>query len=192
MSDEALANAFAELHSLQDRHKELDAQIATLNQSRAVLGERIVKAAEFIVAWHGFAGKPVPTTESVLTSYRKADEMLNSPAPLKVTGNPKKEAVAAATADIALELNRPVPRPELHRLLKDRGLDVRGTDPLVTLSTMLWRMKDRIVHIPGKGYWPINVRYVDADVKDEQVSENLSAEGVEKLINDESGKGLFG
>jgi len=159
MSDEAPSNAFAELHSLQDEHKEIGAQITALAEQRDNVGDRINEAAEFTIAWRTCAGKLVPTLNSVLTVYRTPDAIMNSPAPHKVTGNPKKEA--AATADIAAELGRLVPRPELHQLLKERGLDVGWTDPLVTLSTMLWRTKDSIVHLPGRGYWPANVRYVE-------------------------------
>jgi hypothetical protein len=155
MSDEALANAFAELHSLQDQQAEIDSKIAAVNETKTKLCDRITRTAEFIVAWHEFAGVPVPTVDAVLKAYRTPEAILDTPVSLKVTGNPRKEVVAAASAKLIAERDRPIPRPELHDLLKKRGLEVRGSDPLVTLSTMLWRAGpiQGLLHLRGHGYW---------------------------------------
>jgi hypothetical protein len=179
MLDEALANAFAELHSLQDRRVEIDAKIATLNDDKAKLGDRIMRAAEFIVAWHEFAGAPVPTVEAVLSAYRTPGTILDTPVALKVTGNPKKEAVAAATSELIRERNRPIVRHELYDLLKERGIEVRGADPLVTLSTMLWRAgpSKGLIHLKGHGYWDATQPYVPASY----IPGNLVATGKEDL-----------
>lgn len=179
MSDEALANAFAELHSLQDRHGEIDAKIAALNDDKVKLSARITRAAEFIVAWHEFAGLPVPTVEAVLAAYRTPGTILDTPPTLKVTGNPKKEAIAAATADFIRERGRPIARAEVYDILKSHGLEVRGVDPLVTLSTMLWRAgpSKGIIHLKGHGYWDATRPYVPASY----IPGNFVATGEEDL-----------
>jgi hypothetical protein len=47
-------------------------------------------------------------------------------------------------------------RRELHSALAERGMLVRGADPVKTLGIMLWRSGrfDQVEHEGKMGYWP--------------------------------------
>lgn len=177
MSDEALQNAFAELQTAQDDLGRLDDQITRLQENKAKISERLQRARQFIVAWHEFAGKSVPTFDGrakVVTATGQAHGAARLIGVGRAALNPKKEIVAASALDFIRARGIPIPRHELHELLKARGLDVRGTDPLVTLSTMLWRVGRRVglLHLKGFGYWDATqpyapARYVPGDLNDD-------------------------
>ena len=78
-------------------------------------------------------------------------------------------------------------RDKLYDLLKGIGLEVKGADPLVTLSTMLWRMRDKIIHFQGKGYWPQHKPYPPTGYVpfDTSAAEN----DIEDLVNEHFEKG---
>ena len=81
----------------------------------------------------------------------------------KARGNSKKEAVAKAAQAIIRQKGHPVDRNELLAALTAAGLRINGKSPLVTLSTMLWRMKTTILHLPSFGYWDASLPYAEAD-----------------------------
>lgn len=72
----------------------------------------------------------------------------------RVTDNPKPAVLIPAVIEILREQGRPMSRRQLHDALSDRGLVVRGTEPTKTLGTILWRARDVIDSIEGRGYWP--------------------------------------
>lgn len=72
----------------------------------------------------------------------------------RITDNPKPREIVPAAISIIRERGKPMSRRDLHEALAARGLVVRGVDPVKTLGTILWRAKDRMVQIEGKGYWP--------------------------------------
>jgi len=157
MPDDALSNALAELQFLQDEIARADAQIARLSENKNKMSERLNRARGFVIAWHEFAGlpKPVDILELSLPEEVIAHKNSRPSNVTRIANNPKKEIVAIATLQLVNERGHPIPRPELRELLASRGLDVRGADPLVTLSTMLWRAGPRVglLHLKGYGYW---------------------------------------
>jgi hypothetical protein len=68
--------------------------------------------------------------------------------------------------DVALQIiqerGEPMARRELFDELAGRGIVIQGKDPEMVLSTMLWRSKEKIVRLPGHGYWPADRSYPDA------------------------------
>lgn len=150
MSDKALQNAkthkdqlVKERHGLNERLLELDREIGRVDQ--------------FISDWHAFAGGL-----AVISGENVSGETTNEPeqkdrTQKKTTGNSPKEEVADAAREIILERGAPIMRDELYGLLTERGLTIHGKDPMMVLSTMLWRMKDRVVRLKGGGYWPAGV-----------------------------------
>jgi len=155
MADEALKNAFAELQHLLDEQGRIDASLKKLGEQKASVDARVDRVSAFIRAWHEFAGLPAPELSPLLDGSAIVPPQIAT----KVTGNPKKEVVTDAALKFIIERGEPIPRHELYELLKESGLEVKGADPLVTLSTMLWRMRNKIVHFQGKGYWPQNTPY---------------------------------
>ncbi len=86
----------------------------------------------------------------------------------RVTGNPKPETVVAAAVEVIRAAKRPMSRRSIHKALAERGVVVKGTDPVKALGTILWRSgKDELVQIEGRGY---GLKGVDYEPKPTQES----------------------
>lgn len=59
--------------------------------------------------------------------------------PIRATGNPKKEVIAQEVRALLKAAGRPLSRKELFKKLTDNGFSIRGTNPEMVLSTMIWR-----------------------------------------------------
>ncbi|RVD56024.1 hypothetical protein EN828_23095 [Mesorhizobium sp. M2D.F.Ca.ET.185.01.1.1] len=150
MSDVALENAKALKIKALSEISRLEAELRGWH-------DRILMADQFIDQWNAFAsGEPVIPVESVSAEQ-------NKPAPSsvkrKAIRNSKKEDVAEAARAVIRERGEPVSRSELFKALIDRGLTIEGSDPEMVLSTMLWRMRDRVVRFKTGGYWLCEVPY---------------------------------
>lgn len=81
----------------------------------------------------------------------------------RVTDNPKPTDVVAQAVLVIMEREKPLSRRELHEALKERGMEVKGADPVKTLGTMLWRSgQDALVQLEGLGYWIKSEPYAPA------------------------------
>jgi hypothetical protein len=158
VTDHALQNA-------RDRHNSIALEIAELGRRMAELRTEQNRIGEFIELWHEFAG----VSSDALAPMRKKEEIApqgelpqpetaagteRKPKRRRVTGNPRKEEVAAAAREIIADRGSPVSRSDLFKALFDRRLEIRSeSDPEMVLSTMLWRMRNQVVRLPGGGYW---------------------------------------
>ncbi len=99
--------------------------------------------------------------ESVNVVNGSADEGVSRTQEKKtrVTDNPRPAVLIPAAVEILREKGHPMSRRELWDALADRGLVVKGADPIKALGTILWRASDKIVQIEGRGYWPKADRY---------------------------------
>lgn len=104
------------------------------------------RADNFIKSWDHFA-TPVAAKSSSLAS------------------NPPKEGVARAVVEILLREGRPMNRAEVFKALGEAGVVLRGKEPIVVLSTMLWRMSDVVSFHKGVGYWPTGVDLPEAALR---------------------------
>ena len=94
----------------------------------------------------------------------------SQPLPIRALGletgqrviNPRSSAVIGAAITILREGGRPLSRRQLHGALAERGLDIKGGDPIKALGTILWRGRDKLVQLQGFGYWPIDDPYETA------------------------------
>lgn len=77
--------------------------------------------------------------------------------------NMPKEYIAEQCIRIILKNERPMNRSELYESLNKNGIVINGTEPEKVLSTMLWRMRDKVVRLPGFGYWPADLDFPAAD-----------------------------
>lgn len=55
--------------------------------------------------------------------------------------------------EILREAGHPLTRSAIAKEIERRGIPLAGTDPVKNLGTILWRSTDRIVSVPGRGYW---------------------------------------
>jgi hypothetical protein len=170
MSDAALSNA----------KKRLDELAAEINRTAARLEELRREHGtthDWIMAWHKFAGeKPDAADEGDESKNRR-------PRPI----NPRRTDVGRVAWSIISRRGRPIPRDELFKELAAQGMIIQGKDPEMVLSTMMWRMQDVFVRLPGFGYWKKATPYapaayipgmnVEDDGEDAKVAELAKAEG---------------
>lgn len=144
MADKALENALA-------RRDELAKKINTAQQQLDDWKRELARADAFISDWHAFAGSP--HTHRLIVDGTHLDiktHEVEMPRPK----NTKKEVVAQHARELIEARGSPIPRTELYQLLtQDRGLTIEGSDPEMVLSTMLWRMRDKVVRLKTGGYW---------------------------------------
>ena len=154
MADLALTKAESLQKQLLERKKALMAEMIGID-------DQLSRVARFIKDWHDFAGDSVAPLyhESVIThtSDKNKEASTHSEQGRVVQRsrprNPPREEVAGAVREIIQERGEPVTRVDLFNELARRGLVIRGKDPEMVLSTMLWREKDRVVRVKGGGYW---------------------------------------
>jgi hypothetical protein len=133
------------------RRNAVAAEISQAQQRLEELRSEISRIDRFIEEWHNFAGAPEQTENSCIPvdSGDKGSVLEQVERPR----NPRKEDVAEAARAIIQERGSPIMRGELFQLLKERGVQIYGKDPEMVLSTMLWRMRGRVVRVPTGGYW---------------------------------------
>jgi hypothetical protein len=147
MADAALQNAMR-------RFNEIGAEIGELGRRISALKEEQERIGKFIEAWHEFAGVSVHTdANDVIEPPSETLKIVRKEVAKRATGNPKKELVVEAVREIIRERMEPVSRSDLFKALTERGIILQGADPQMVLSTMLWRMRDRVARVKGGGYW---------------------------------------
>lgn len=161
MSDAALKNAEAKRDALA-------AQINAALQEVEEWKRELRRVEQFISAWHSFAEMQATSgAESPIRKYTlvaapgaftvDAKEASMRRSSTRARRNSKKEEVAEAAREIIKEADTALSRSELYKKLAERGLVIEGTDPEMVLSTMLWRMRDRVTRVKGGGYWLADV-----------------------------------
>lgn len=76
---------------------------------------------------------------------------------------PKPALVIATTKEILSSAPLPMTRGALLTALKDRGLEITGTNPANTLGTTLSRSDD-VSNVKGFGYW-LRIRELPDDIR---------------------------
>jgi hypothetical protein len=157
VTDRALKNA-------ERKRDSLAVEINSLAQRMEELKRDLSKIDAWIAQWHELAGPLAATKEADYASMFGADSGDDGePIRRRATGNPKKEDVAEAARQIIQERGEPVSRAELFKALMARGVTILSeTDPEMVLSTMLWRMRDRIARLKTGGYWLAEKAYPEA------------------------------
>ncbi|AWL92695.1 hypothetical protein CIT37_11090 [Bradyrhizobium ottawaense] len=140
MADSALENA-------ERRRDALAGEINALQQEIETKRKELERVKQFISDYMAFSS---PTGELQFT-------LKPPPAPVakkgKQTANPDRKIVGDHVERLLRKLGHPIPRDDLFMALKLDGVEIVGKDALMVLSTMMWRMQERFVRIPGKGYW---------------------------------------
>ncbi|MCW5692207.1 MAG: hypothetical protein KIT48_07570 [Pseudolabrys sp.] len=161
MSDAALKNAIAKRDEIASQINKLQSQIDELRRLMA-------RTEQFISDWQMFA-----------TGADKEDdggaEDDNSPA-----RNIDKLEVGNYAAEFLEEACKPLKRKELMRRLNEMGIHIYGKNPDMVLSTMMWRMQDRFVRIPGFGYWFRDKPYAPAKYTPGSIPNTLKKEDAEQ------------
>lgn len=129
-------------------------RLAQIEQEAETLRKFVdsVEAAAAILG-RGPGAETIPSP-STPEAKKESGEGLTVIRRTRVADNPKSEVLIPAVKEILRANRRPMTRRQLHKALSDRGLVVRGSDPVKTLGTILWRANDQIQSIEGWGYWP--------------------------------------
>ncbi|UZK70549.1 hypothetical protein OKW76_05775 [Sphingomonas sp. S1-29] len=143
-----------------ERLRAVEEQIAGLREERDILQRDLQVTEQFIAVWrrtNNVQGPPERIEAKINLTHNDV------PSHSKKPKNPRREAVAEAVLEIISNRGAPVSRSELYEALKARGVAVYGKDPVMVLSTMLWRSQDRIVRLGSEGYWFRNRPYPPAN-----------------------------
>ena len=152
MTDKALENAEAKKKQLVSRRIQLHSEIAALD-------EQIGKIDSFIRDWHAFAESAFELSTGEGSDSIVAIAASEEVAPKRTTGNSRKEDVADAAYMAILEWEKPVSRDELLNAVTERGMIIEGKDRVGVFTTMMWRMRDKIVKLESGGYWLADIEY---------------------------------
>lgn len=150
MTDPALTNAKAKRAEIKAEIAKISAEVNRLLDDHRSMSAELDKVENFIAQWHEMAGLQLP-------AYLERKKRTGAPAHggTRVRPrNPDKEEVAERCVYYIRRAGRPLMRKELMDLLKQDRVEIKGADPLMVLSTMLWRSKRIISRLPGGGYWP--------------------------------------
>jgi hypothetical protein len=149
MSDDAITNANAQKDELA---KQINRLTAELEDSRRALK----RVEQFISDWHIFAGVQ-PEDNTTSATEEKTVGKVTPLARARELNNPKKDDVVARVRIFIGEKGEPVSRNEAFADLEANSFEIRGTDPKMVLSTMLWRSKDQVVRLKlpngRNAYW---------------------------------------
>lgn len=183
MTDIAVENAQRRIADAAARIHEIESKINALQSERASLQNECERARAFISAWAEFAGvdaEKAPEAQILPQAIPGLEPVEKPPRPqMKRPKNPKKEDVAAKARELILEHGKPMGRTELFKALSDAGVVIRGSNPEMVLSTMLWRMSSQIVRLQPHGYWL-------ADVPNAEVGFDPDTHSVEGDVPDTS------
>lgn len=157
MMDRALENAKNLISTLMSRKAELVTELEDVDS-------RIQKTTAFIQQWYEFADGASIHADIQLPGLTATGETRSTPSTQSSSRpkNPSRRLVADKTLELIRNLGEPIPRENLLQLLSERGIHINGKDPLMVLSTMLWREKDKIVRLPKHGYWIADQEYKPA------------------------------
>lgn len=159
MTDTVLANA-------QKKRDSIAAEINSFAQRAEEMKRELAKLDAWIAQWHEFAISVTEAGDSAsiaMTVEQPGTESAAEPKRRRAVGNPKKEDVAEAAWQIIRERGEPVSRADLFKALAERGIVISSeSDPEMVLSTMLWRMRDRIARLKTGGYWIAELPYEPA------------------------------
>jgi hypothetical protein len=144
MSDKAYENAIR-------RRDELAREINGAQQRIDAFRSELRGVDTFLEQWRKFAGVEGPRAGDSYTENIRTAAIARK--------NPKKEDVADAAYEIIQEHGEPMARSELYKRLIERGMVLNGSDPEMVLSTMLWRMQNRIKRLKKGGYWLADIPF---------------------------------
>lgn len=156
MDDVSALNPAQLRDQIVERLRAIEAQMESLHRERDVLRSDLTVTDQFLAVWrrtNNVQGPP-QRTETAIFPIRS-----DMPVPPRKPKNPPRDFVVTKALEIIQERGEPVPRSELYAALRARGVEVFGKDPVMVLSTMLWRSDDRIVRLKDHGYWPKDEAY---------------------------------
>ena len=154
------------LKKAEDLKFEMSQRFATLTAELAFVESELERANRFISEYNAFiSGDTAPDTKEKESPRRTLTLR-------KRYRNPPKEQVAECAVQIIRERGEPISRDDLYDSLAEKDFHIKGKDPRMVLSTMLWRQPELIVRLKRGGYWPASDPLPDG----EEVSTRAASE----------------
>ncbi|MET4593763.1 MULTISPECIES: hypothetical protein [unclassified Sphingomonas] len=150
MDEEDTQNPIRLRDQLAARLRQAEAELAALHREIEGLRDDLTVTEQFLHVWRRTGGIQGPERPFVMPSVQLRH--IGPPA-IRKAKNPPRELVVDEVLNIIVNRGRPVPRGELYEELVRQGKILYGKDPVMVLSTMLWRSQDRVVRLPNYGYW---------------------------------------
>ena len=139
----------------------MDTALKNALDRRARLVQEIEIVVHFFAAFLEFArlqpSASLPAVQNHMLLSKADHEATGTESPIRPAprpSNPKLDVLVPAVIEIIRAKGRPMSRRELHEALAEQGLEVLGVDPTKTLGTLLWRAREYIESLEGRGYWP--------------------------------------
>jgi hypothetical protein len=152
-ADPVLARAIARRDEIKEELDKIDAFLLTYRQ---IANSIKLESANILgtIGGNSQSGMNLVDTAAV-DEAREAEATSDAPKRRpRVTDNPKPRLVAQAGAELIRAYGKPMSRRAIHTALAERGMTVRGADPVKALGTMLWRSgADLLEQVEGHGYW---------------------------------------
>lgn len=146
------------VRNAQQRLKQLKEEVKALRKQVADR-ERELKEIDLFLQQHAkFSAKPEMTVDDVGLPEHHI--------------NPSKESVARDVQAILMANGKPMKRDALYKRLDANNVDIRGKNPQMILSTMLWRMPEKFVRLAGHGYWLKNLPFEPAGYEPDSSSDD--------------------
>lgn len=145
--------------ALVKRLGDLEEQLVALSRERDAVRSDLAVTDQFLAVWNRTHNVHGPHPDIKPSTYLIDS---NVPLPIKKPKNPPREMVVNAAVQVIEHHDRPVTRSEMYEALRTCGIEIYGKDPVMVLSTMLWRSQDRIVRLGSMGYWIKNRPYEPA------------------------------
>jgi hypothetical protein len=130
------------------------------------LSEQLKKVRDFISLYQEFSSENTDpkletkqeyvSSESIGVDSRSRRERSQG---RKIGG---REQFGVIAREVLLAERKALTRGELVNALEMRGYEVSGEDKAKNVGTIMWRLRDRFINIPGFGYWPIDKDYEPA------------------------------
>lgn len=151
MTDRAIENAERQRKHLNERKKLLMAELISID-------DQLGRIDRFAKDWALFADATEIPLDHISVTIGASEQNKAEHRPIQKAPKPKNSdrvSVGNLALEIIRERGEPVSRSDLYNELTARGMRIVGKDGEMVLSTMLWRMRDRIVRLKTGGYWEI-------------------------------------
>ena len=142
-----IAELLRRLGKVRRKRKELE-------KEEQRIGDDLILARKYLKVWRrneNIEGPLEPLPSSAVPQSRPRPTRERRPT------NPAMSIVIDAVCAILAEAGRPLGTAELYDRLLARDIEIRGRNPDVVLTTMLWRSRDRLRRLDKLGYWPADL-----------------------------------
>lgn len=149
-------NALSNAQALRDQ---ISSRMAEIDRERRLLEKELAQVNQFLAAAEEYASRPASkllSTSGLATSTPHI--------PLSRGRNPRREEILKLVVELLVGIGRPMKLREIDEAVREKGVNLSGTNPVAVLGTMLWRggQDGILINLRGLGYWPTHLPFPPA------------------------------